>query len=150
MKATKARATLRRKTYRVGKKATKATATRGRKGKGTYRGAKKPTAKPTSKKPKKPKKPTSKKLTTAKKPPTKPKKPPSKPTKTKKTINYGVRGAVKSPSIKKTKAGVWRPSARAMFNDGVKIGSRVCYGGKEHVLKQRPNGSPYFAPMRFD
>jgi predicted phage tail protein len=58
---------------------------------------------------------------------------------------YGYVGAtkVKSPIVKVTKQGHIRPSARAMFDHGRPIGTRVVYGGKLHELAMRANGSPY-------
>jgi hypothetical protein len=69
-----------------------------------------------------------------------------KPTKTTKTSvkKYGAVGSTKRPSpmFKSTANGTARPSARAMYDAGIR--GPVIYNSKYHVMAFRANGSPYY------
>ena len=73
-------------------------------------------------------------------------KPTNKPTKTTKTSvkKYGAAGSTKRPSpvFKSTANGTARPSARAMYDAGIR--GPVIYNSKYHVMAFRANGSPYY------
>ena len=67
----------------------------------------------------------------------------SKPTKTS-VKKYGAVGSTKRPSpmFKSTANGTARPSARAMYDAGIR--GPVIYNSKYHVMAFRANGSPYY------
>ena len=76
----------------------------------------------------------------------KPTKTKPKPTKTTKTSvkKYAATGSTKRPSpvFKTTANGTARPSARAMYDAGIR--GPVIYNNKYHVMAFRANGSPYY------
>ena len=73
----------------------------------------------------------------------KPKSNKPKPTKTS-VKKYGAAGSTKRPSpvFKSTANGTARPSARAMYDAGIR--GPVIYNSKYHVMAFRANGSPYY------